>query len=149
MIEAQTVSGTFGADLVVCWGADTRRDGRIQSSELSWIRFDEDRGTLHLDQLAFPDDFGPRDEQLSDLTLETEDDFRTTLIRLTQDGLVHSRLLLDGLDDIELSMQAGDLTRPLEQKRVSWKLNWSEGSSAHAETIITCGVHAHALPEEF
>ena len=149
VVSASNCVLMLSPDLVVCWGADTRRDGRIQSSELSWIRFDEDRGTLHLDQLAFPDDFGPRDEQLSDLTLETEDDFRTTLIRLTQDGLVHSRLLLDGLDDIELSMQAGDLTRPLEQKRVSWKLNWSEGSSAHAETIITCGVHAHALPEEF
>ena len=52
-------------DLVACWGSDSHRDGRIQASELRWIRFDEEAGTLHLDQLGFPDGYGPRDMELS------------------------------------------------------------------------------------
>ena len=149
VVSASNCILMLSPDLVVCWGADTRRDGRIQASELSWIRFDQEQGTMHLDQVAFPDDFGPRDEELADPTLETDEDFQRTLATLTQGGLVDSRLLLDGLREVELSMSDGDLADPLQQKRVSWRLNWSEGADAHAETIITCGVHAHARPEEF
>ena len=136
-------------DLVACWGADAHRDGRIQTSELRWIRFDSERGTLHLEQIAFPDGFGPRDIELADRTLGSEADFARVRQELAGKSLLDSKLLLDGLWDVELSMSEADRAQPTEQKRVSWRLLWSDDASPHSEAIITCAIHSHTRPEDF
>ena len=135
-------------ELVTCWGSDTHRDGRIQASELRWIRFDDETGTLHLDQLEFPDEYGPRDMEMSDRTLSPDDDFARVRRELLGEGLLDSRMLLDGLEDVELAMSTGSLTEPIKQKRISWRLLWSGEGNPNSEVIITSAIHAHCTPED-
>ena len=135
--------------LVVCWGTDLHRDGRIQASELRWIRFDDEDGTLHLEQIGFPDDFGPRDIERADRTFASDADFRRVRRQFSNEGLLDSRMLLDGLVDVELAMSRETQADPIDQKRISWRLQWSEEATPHSEAIITCAIHAHSRPEDF
>ena len=149
IVSASNCSLLLTPELVVCWGADDHRDGRIQASELRWIRFDAERCTLHLEQLVFPDDFGPRDMELAERTLASDDDFVRLRRELLGEGLLDSKLLLDGLAGVELSMSQGERAQPTDQKRISWRLLWSNDASPHSEAIITCAIHSHARPEDF
>ncbi|MEE2680965.1 MAG: prepilin-type N-terminal cleavage/methylation domain-containing protein [Planctomycetota bacterium] len=134
--------------LVACWGSDTHRDGRIQASELRWIRFDGETGTLHLDQLSFPEGFGPRDMELSNRTLAYDEDFARFRRQLLAEGLLDSRLLLDGLAGVELAMTPQSITQPIEQNRISWRLLWSEDGAPNSEVLITTAIHAPRIPED-
>ena len=135
-------------ELTTCWGADAHRDGRIQTSGLRWIRFDSENCTLHLEQLVFPDDFGPRDMELADRTLTSDEDFGRVRRELLGDGLLGSKLLLDGLAKVELSMNQEACNQPIDQKRISWRLLWSDDSRPQSEAIITCAIHSHTRPED-
>ncbi len=134
-------------ELVTLWSGDLRQDGAIQASELIWIRYATDAGNLLVEQIRFPDGYGSMDRNDADLTCDIEDDYTAIHARYEQQGLLESRVLLDGVDDIELAMAELDVNTPTEQGRVAWRIGWNGNIDLNGGTVIACGIHAHFDPE--
>jgi hypothetical protein len=134
-------------ELVTLWSGDLRRDGAIQASELIWIRFEVDSGNLILEQVRFPDEYGSLERNEADGTYDSDQDFFAVHAEYDQMGHLESRVLLDGIEDIELAMADMDITTPTRQGRVAWRIGWNGSIDLNGGTVIACGIHAHFNPE--
>ena len=137
----------LSSDLVTLWSGDMRRDGSIQASELVWIRYESDTGNLMVEQVRFPDEYGSVERNDADQTYDIDQDFSAVHTQYVQVGHLESRVLLDGIDDLELAMVELDVTTPREQGRVAWRIGWNGSIDLNGGTVIACGIHAHFHPE--
>ena len=135
-------------ELVTLWSGDARRDGAIQASELVWIRYETESETLRVENVRFPDEYGTIERNESDQTFELDQDFQAVRIQYEQQGHLESRVLLDGIEDIQLAMPSGDVATPVEQGRVAWRIGWNGDIELNGGTVIACGIHAHHNPED-
>ena len=134
--------------LVTLWSGDVRRDGAIQASELIWIRFESDSGTLMVEKVRFPEEYGSLERNDADQTFELDQDFAAVHTQYEQQGYLESKVLLDGIEDIEIAMAELDIMSPTEQGRVAWRIGWNGSIDVNGGTVIACGIHAHYNPEE-
>ena len=134
--------------LVTLWSGDVRRDGAIQASELIWIRFESDSGTLMVEKVRFPDEYGNLERNEADQTFELDQDFAAVHTQYGQQGHLESKVLLDGIEDIEIAMAELDIMSPTAQGRVAWRIGWNGSIDVNGGTVIACGIHAHYNPEE-
>ncbi len=138
----------LSSGLVTLWSGDIRRDGAIQASELIWIRHETESGTLLVEHVRFPDEYGTIERNESDQTFEIDQDFEAVRVQYEQRGHLESRVLLDGIADIQLAMSSADVVTPTEQGRVAWRIGWNGDIELDGGTVIACGIHAHHIPED-
>ena len=138
----------LSSELVTLWSGDIRRDGAIQASELIWIRHETESGTLLVEHVRFPDGYGTIERNESDQTFGIDQDFEAVRVQYEQQGHLESRVLLDGIADMQLAMSSGDVVTPTEQGRVAWRIGWSGDIELGGGTVIACGIHAHHIPED-
>ena len=105
-------------------------------------------GTLLVENVRFPDGYGTIERNESDQTFEIDQDFEAVRVRYEQQGHLESRVLLDGIADIQLAMPSGDVVTPIEQGRVAWRIGWNGDIELGGGTVIACGIHAHRIPED-
>ncbi len=148
VVAPSTCAVELAPELVTLWSGDIRRDGAIQASELIWIRFETESGNLLVEQVRFPDDFGNLERNEADETYDVDQDFAAAHSHYAQQGFIDGRVLLDGIDDIELAMNELDIIAPTEQGRVAWRIGWNGSIGLDGGTVIACGIHAHYDPED-
>lgn len=133
----------LSSGLVTLWSGDIRRDGAIQASELIWIRHETDLGTLVVEKVRFPDEYGTLERNEADQTFDIDQDFSAVRVQYQQQGHLESKILLDGIEDIELAMADLDVATPTQQGRVAWRIGWNGNIDLNGGTVIACGIHAH------
>jgi hypothetical protein len=135
-------------NMTVFWKSDTRRDGRVQATELAWVTFNESTGELVLEWVEFPESYTPNERNRADQTCSLDEDYALLKQEYADVGHLARRVLLDEVDHVEYAIPESDCASPLSQKRVAWRISWKGATGIDATTVVTSGLHAHVIPEE-
>ena len=131
----------------VLWRGDSRRDGRVQASEVDWLRFDEANGSIVHEWVSFPESFSAHERAQADRTCSTNENYESLRTDYDARGFLARVLLLDGLASTEGALPSIELENPRTARRLVWRLAWRGDVGVDATTVVTGAFHLHQQPE--
>ena len=97
--------------------------------------------------MNFPDSFSFYEQTQADHTCAENEDFALLRTEYRNLGYLTEKVLLDGVQGISYAIPTEDCERPLEQRRISWRITWEGATGVDATTVVTTGLHTHVVPE--
>lgn len=128
-----------GADLVL-WHNDSRRSGTVHASELRWLLFDEDEGTISVYMVDFPDTWTQTQRLVADAEFPVSTDWIAVYRQYQINGWVRGIVLVDGLDTAAVALNEA---AALDARQVTYRFVAEEGG---AQSLVSASLRTHREP---
>lgn len=130
-----------GSDLVV-WLNDSRQSGTVHATEIRWLLFDADAGTISVHYVDFPDEWTQAAKDIEDLEFASNTDWNLVLGHYQAKGQIASQPLIDGLQSLALST---DQAMAQTSRHVNYQLRFRTDSGQMA-IAVTATIRQHTAP---
>jgi len=130
-----------GSDLVL-WLDDTRESGTVHATEIRWLIFDADAGTLEVRFVSFPPEWSQAAKDLEDGEYGSATNWMSVLSTYQSKGWVASMPLIDGLDSVTISTDEVD---PMDSRHVSFRLGFAT-SEGTMDVCVAATTRLHQAP---
>ncbi len=106
-----------GSD-VVLWFDDSRRSGTVHATEIRWLLYNEDEGTIIMFRVQFPSDWTLNQKLVADREYAPSTDWMAVYREFRQNEWITGFVLVDGLDDVAVSF---DQALPRDSRHVTYR----------------------------
>jgi prepilin-type N-terminal cleavage/methylation domain-containing protein len=138
---ARCILDLDGRDLVI-WLNDARSGGTVHATEVRWLLFDADAGTIDVYFVDFPDGWSQAACDLADNEYRMDANWATVLSSYQSKGWITSMSLVDELDDMAITL---DQVQPLDARHVNFDLSF-QTSEAAVDVLVAATIRLHQPP---
>jgi hypothetical protein len=155
MVGANTAAARLGAYIaparclldvdgpdVVVWLNDARESGTVHATEIRWLLFDTDAGTIDVHFVDFPDGWSRSARDLEDQEYSSGTNWSTVLSSYQGKNWTSSITLVDGLDAVGVIR---DETDPIDARHLMYELSF-ETSDGTMDIDVAATIRMHQPP---
>ncbi len=124
------------------WFNDSRESGTVHATELRWLKFDADAGTVSVHYVEFPEAWGQPARDLEDHEYSSGTDWETVLAEYEARRWTGSRILIDQL--AAANVMLNDKT-VLNSRFVSYELGFQTQADV-VDMVISATINQHMQP---
>ena len=141
LAPSRCVLSQSGANLVI-WLEDSRKTETVHASELRWIRFDADAGTVSVEFVKLPDAWTVTARELEDAECSMNSDWEAVRTKYQTGGHLKSLRLLDQVQAMSVALDQAD---PIDSRRVSVSIDF-ETSTGVEPALVESILRLHQAP---
>jgi hypothetical protein len=127
---------------LVLWLEDSRQSDTAHATEVRWLLFDEDAGTIEAHLVSFPDGWSQAAQDLEDTEHAATANWLDVLQSFRDLGWTASMPIVDGLEDVSVEI---DQPNPLQARHVTMDLAF-ETTTAAQQVMVTSTIRLHQPP---
>ncbi len=128
---------------IVLWFNDQKKSETVHASELRWLEYDRNEGTLSVSYVSFPEHWSMLEVDHADREYPSNSDWGRIRNEFDGQGLLNELTLVDGLDDVTAT---ADATDPFEIRLLTYRL-WFAAAPEPFETLASGAIRHHRLPQ--
>lgn len=132
-----------GESELVLWFNDARQSGTVHGSEIRWLLFDEESGTIEAHFVRLPINVTPTLALLADREHAADSDWMEVLRWYDNRGMIRSVTLVDGLSAFAVST---DEDHPMDSRYVMIHVTF-EGRGGELDSLLGGTLMRYAPPD--